>query len=308
MFKGRSLGRPPKVARISQTVETSSEPIQWAPEETDADSKREQVVLRMTDFNRPENTTRAYEGKTEEYYEYCDAVYPRDRGRYTLKPFRVYRFIFYQAMRPKKKRGGPPSKRQGNHFDHELYKQTMAAYEAWFDSPEEAPEEPDNPVGEATIALYKTVIRNIYRKQTAEQSLTLTWDQIWGLSCLNLHNLVKIRRPAADKRNYKEKFEDELSPYEIAEEFPKLEAFTWKKGEDNRLASALLRHRFCLLFSTNGILWSESLYRADLSDCRGLWTKKDTDVHKIYMLILQIPKGSSKQKNALSIVAVYLTN
>ena len=80
MFKGRSLGRPPKVARISQTVETSSEPIQWAPEETDADSKREQVVLRMTDFNRPENTTRAYEGKTEEYYEYCDAVYPRDRG------------------------------------------------------------------------------------------------------------------------------------------------------------------------------------------------------------------------------------
>ena len=79
MFKGRSLGRPPKVARILQTVETSSEPIQWAPEETDADSKREQVVLRMTDFNRPENTTRAYEGKTEEYYEYCDAVYPRDR-------------------------------------------------------------------------------------------------------------------------------------------------------------------------------------------------------------------------------------
>ena len=80
MFKGRSLGRPPKVACILQTVETSSEPIQWAPEETDADSKHEQVVLRMTDFNRPENTTHAYEGKTEEYYEYCDAVYPRDCG------------------------------------------------------------------------------------------------------------------------------------------------------------------------------------------------------------------------------------
>ena len=60
-----------------------------------------------------------------------------------LNLFCVYRFIFYQAMHPKKKHRGPPSKGQGNHFDHELYKQTMAAYEAWFDSPEEAPEEPD---------------------------------------------------------------------------------------------------------------------------------------------------------------------
>ena len=69
MFKGRSLGRPPKVACTSQTLEPSSqEPIQWAPEETDADSRCKQVVLQMTDFYCPEITTCAYEGKMEEYY------------------------------------------------------------------------------------------------------------------------------------------------------------------------------------------------------------------------------------------------
>ena len=119
----------------------------------------------------------------------------------------------------------------------------MAKYEAWFKNADNSPPvEPDNPVGEATIALYKTVLRNIYRKQTAERSQDLTWDQIWTLPSINLHNLVKIRRPAADKRNYKEKFEDDLSPYEVAEEFPRLEDYTWKKGEDNQTVAAWLRH------------------------------------------------------------------
>ena len=303
MLRGRKLGRPSlKAASASSGIQQCSDPpIQWAPVETEADSKREQVVLRLTDWNRPENTMQAYDGKTEEYYEYCDVLYPHKRNRYILNPTYVYRFIFYQAMRPKKKRGRRPSKRIGGHFDLELYKETMAKYEAWFENADNSPPvEPDNPVGEATIALYKTVLRNIYRKQTAERSQDLTWDQIWTLPSINLHNLVKIRRPAADKRNYKEKFEDDLSPYEVAEEFPRLEDYTWKKGEDNRTAAAWLRHRFCLLFSTNGILRAESLYNAELSDCRGLWTKKDTDVHKIYMFILQIPKGTLNGKYTLS--------
>ena len=95
----------------------------------------------------------------------------------------------------------------------------------------------------------------------------------------------------ADKRAYKEKFEGDISPYEMAEEFPKMDEVTWRKGDNNKAAAAWLRHRFCLLFSTNGILRCEALYNANLSECRGLWVKKSTDVHKVYMLLMQIPDG-----------------
>ena len=58
-----------------------------------------------------------------------------------------------------------------------------------------------------------------------------------------------------------------------------------------RSAYAYLRHRFCLLFSTSGILRCESLYKAELSDFLGLSYKQETDVHKFYMMIMQISTG-----------------
>ena len=38
-------------------------------------------------------------------------------------------------------------------------------------------------------------------------------------------------------------------------------------------------------------------FRADLSDFVGLWTKLVTDVHPIYILILQIAQGMLSKKN-----------
>ena len=299
MLRGRKLGRHASNRNsISPGLEPPPDaPIVWAPLEDEGDSLREQAVLQMTDHNRPENTNRAYKGKMEEYYEYCRLVYPHVRNPYILNSTYVYRFIFYQAMRPKKKRGGKPSNRAGQFFDLDLYMETMHKYESWFQSPNVVPEEPENPVGEATIALYKTVIRSIYMEQTAKRSQSRTWDQIWTLPLLNLHNLVKIRRPAADKRNFKEKFDTDFAPYEIAEEFPKIEATTWSKCKCKQSTVAWMRHHFCLLFSTNGILRCESLFRADLSDFVGLWTKLVTDVHPIYILILQIAQGMLSKKN-----------
>ena len=294
MLRGRKLGRPRhNEGRSLPSLEDQDEgAIVWGPEDNEADSQREQAVLTMTEHNRPENTKRAYNSKIEEYYEYCRLLYPHDRNKYILKPSYVYRFIFYQAMRPKKKRGGKPSQRSGEKFDLDLFNQTMAKYSSWLHTQSAFPEEPDDPVGESTIALYKTVIRTIYMEQVAQRVQAQTWDQIWTLGLRNIHNLVKIRRPAADKRNFKEKFDSEFAPYEIAEEFPTIESMIWSKCKCNRSAAAWMRHRFCLLFSTNGILRCESLFRADLSDFVGLWWKSYTDVHPIYILILQIAQGT----------------
>ena len=292
--RGRPSHNPDELSAVVDQPHDAR--IVWAPDEDEGDSLREQAVLRMTDYNRPENTTKAYDSKKEEFYEYCRAVYPHDRNSHILKAVNVHRFIFYQAMRPKKKRGGKPSQRGNQHFDLDLYKETMAKYERWFERMDEPPEEPDNPVGEATIALYKTVIRSIYSEQVARRIQCRTWDQVWTLPLLNLHNLVKVRRVASDKRNFKEKFGSDFAPYEIAEEFPTIEASTWSKCKCNRSTAAWIRHRFCLLFSTNGILRCESLFRADLSDFVGLWTKLVTDVHPIYILILQIAQGTLNKK------------
>ena len=140
------------------------------------------------------------------------------------------------------------------------------------------------------------MICSIYSEQVARRIQCQTWDQVWTLPLLNLHNLVKVRRVASDKRNFKEKFGSDFAPYEIAEEFPTIEASTWSKCKCNRSTAAWIRHRFCLLFSTNGILRCESLFRADLSDFVGLWTKLVTDVHPIYILILQIAQGTLNKK------------
>ena len=174
----------------------------------------------------------------------------------------------------------------------------MADNSDWLADPHVAPLEPEDPVGEATISLYKTVIHTIYVEQTAKRIQSRTWDQVWTLPLQNLHNLVEIRQATAAKCNYKEKFDQDFAPYEIAEEFPTIEQQMWNKCKCNRSTAAWIRHRFCLLFSTNGILRCESLFKADLSDFVGLWTKATTDVHPIYIMIMQIAQG--KQPRSLS--------
>jgi hypothetical protein len=74
------------------------------------------------------------------------------------------------------------------------------------------------------------------------------------------------------------------------------EAMWWKKGDLNTwLACAWLWHHFCLLYTTSGILWCESLYRAELSDFLGLVIKKPKEVHPLYLMISQIPQSKSSK-------------
>jgi hypothetical protein len=88
--------------------------------------------------------------------------------------------------------------------------------------------------------------------------------------------------------------DQDLAPYQIAEEFPWIEAAFCKRGANClRSAYAWLRHWFHVIFSNSGILCCESPYKAELHDFLGLHMKKSTDVHSLYLLTMQILTGET---------------
>ena len=63
-------------------------------------------------------------------------------------------------------------------------------------------------------------------------------------------------------------------------------------GRSWRQTVANLRHRYCLLFLTSGVLRCESLHKADLSDHLAFYLpQREQDIHPMLMLIMQIPEG-----------------
>jgi hypothetical protein len=292
-----SAGLPSAALQTQQLVGGE----EWVPRRLVDDTRGiEQAVLRMTHVGRPKNTMKAYDGKVTEYYEYCESLYSHHRYAYSLDDTKVYKFIFYQAMRPQKKRGGLGVLREK--FDRAAYDNVMAVYEDWFDDTSLPPPEPDKPVGERCIAQYKTVIKWIYKDQVAQRVCSITWAQIWTLPLENLHGLVKVRRPSIDKRNYVEKVDQDFAPYQCVEQFPDIEKELWTRGSGSiRSAFAWLRHRFCLLFTTKGILRCESLQKAELSDFLGLRMKPlQRDVHPLYVMIMGMPTGKFRPLSRFS--------
>ncbi|KAG7364177.1 centromere DNA-binding like protein [Nitzschia inconspicua] len=68
--------------------------------------------------------------------------------------------------------------------------------------------------------------------------------------------------------------------------------WTDSNGRSWRQTVANLRHRYCLLFLTSGILRCESLTKADLSDHFSFYLpQRDQDIHPMLLLIMQIAEG-----------------
>ena len=172
----------------------------------------------------------------------------------------------------------------------------MEKYSIWRNDPSLEPPYPDNPVGEATIAMYKTVLRRLHDYQDSSGYTGMHWSLIWNGRLKRVHNLVKKRASSFKKKHYVEKVDHEFAPYQVVDEYNKIESEIWCRGHGSmRSANAWLRHRFCLLFSTNGVLRCESLFKAELSDFLGMHIRKDTDVHPIYLMIQQISTGKYKK-------------
>lgn len=88
--------------------------------------------------------------------------------------------------------------------------------------------------------------------------------------------LVSNRKKIEAKKNYKEKWSHELSPFGLVDEVTNIAEHLFKKNcNSGAFCQSSIRDMFTFLFSHNGILRGESLFRAELSDICSLWLKDE---------------------------------
>ena len=287
--RGRPRLNQPKPSELLPPVEEETGVVYGAPRQS---AHLKAAVDKLLEATQPINTKLAYDKRKEEYKAFVDACHPDDEFRHVINPDYVYDFVFYQVMRGKRKRGGRRS-RVNQIFDLDDYNDVMQRYVMYRQNRRLLPPEPTDPVGPSTVAMYKTVIRHMWKEQLSKRLHSWQFSEVWSMELENLHTLIKRRRCAVNKRLYKEKVDHDFAPYHAAEQFGEIEAETWRRGHGCiRSGFAWIRHRFCLLFTTSGILRCESLYKAELSDFLGITVKKETDVHPVYIMILQIATGT----------------
>jgi Centromere DNA-binding protein complex CBF3 subunit, domain 2 len=256
-------------------------------------------VLQLREDCRPANTARTQDPKVLEYFGFCDVHYSHDPYKYVLESNKVYRFMWYQSFREQRKRGGTKGERaaraSGHYFDSAEYDTIMAGFMNGPHSLLSCPE-PNMPIGACTFEAYKAIFRKIYKVQIAKKINSTPWDQIWPMCFDELYRHVKERVPLKKKANYAEKIDGEFAPYMIVDHYNDIEGLMWSdaNAKGARSLCCALRHRYCMLHLTSGILRCESLYRAELSDFLGIYIpKQDTDVHQPYVMVNQIGIGKT---------------
>ncbi|KAG7347926.1 centromere DNA-binding like protein [Nitzschia inconspicua] len=285
-------GAPPTLATPANNV-----PQIQNPAALNLETALQQFVIDLREDGEPENTKKAYLPKLKEWFQYCDHVYPTDPYKYNMNFDKIYLFMFFQTFRQQKKRGGNRQLQQQDiYFDAEAYDNLMRPFAGLSLGQrllENAPHV-ENPISESQFATYKAALRRIYNAQINNNVNSLHWDHVWLPALKELQRLVKSRKVIIKRLQHQEKVTGEFSPYAMVGHYNDIEDMLWtdSNGRSWRQTVANLRHRYCLLFLTSGILRCESLIQADLSDHLSFYLpQRDQDIHPMLLLIMQIPEG-----------------
>lgn len=246
-----------------------------------------QTVHLLTHQHEPANTRAAYEPKVKEYREFCDhrfAHLPAD-SKYTVTSEKLYRFLFYQAFRKKRKK-----RKRNSFFDKDEYEDIMSKY-ASITSVEEVHLE--NPVEWSTVNTYHAAVKRIWDEQVSRGVNIHSWDHVHTQDVTKVLDWVKNRKHRIRKENYTEKLDHELAPYKVVEDVGKIEEEMWNRGQVASIRNSLswLRNRMCFLFSFAGILRCESMFHAELSDMLHTEINKNSDPSTLLVCILQLAFG-----------------
>ena len=76
------------------------------PNDMNATFQMQRAVVELNESFRPTNTSKAHQPKVAEFFQFCEDVYSMDPYKFHLTFEKVYRFMYYQAFRPLKARGG----------------------------------------------------------------------------------------------------------------------------------------------------------------------------------------------------------
>ena len=277
------------------------------PNEMEFNNICQEFMYHLREDKQPENTKKTYIPKVKEFVEFLQYQYGNQPFPLNLTADKIYRFFFFLTFREQKKRGGRNPESSG--FDAVAYEEVMKQFRDrqaagninYLDVCEDY-KEPENPVSFQIFVQYKAVVRRIYQLQLARGAISFHWDQLWLPDTTALYRHVQQRQPEVDKSNYKEKINAEFSPYLIVEQYPLIEQELWNDSNKSgyREVCTNLRHRMCMLYLTSGILRCESLHRAELSDflCFNV-PKRDQDIHRMFIMLNQIPKGKTNKGRIL---------
>jgi hypothetical protein len=124
---------------------------------------------------------------------------------------------------------------------------------------------------------------------------------------MRLLKLVETRKKRIAKSSYKEKYDQELSPYEIANQSLRISDWLLNHQSHNPIKSQaslrdrfhLLIYRFTFLMSNFGILRGESLFKAELSDLTSIELVNEGTIHKCTVLVMRIAIGKTNELKTL---------
>jgi len=253
------------------------------------------AVLELTNVTRPPNTVLAIQPKLDEFSEFCYAYFASTSYPVHVTYKKVYMFMFYQAFREKKSKRGRWRSGQPR-FDKAACQELFGPYHQNSQlalNVEEFPL-PHQPIGYSTFKQYRMAIKTLYDEQVQTNMQSTPWDHIWQKSLKVLEKHVRDRLVMVNRAQHKEKYNHSFAPYGMVEDYPKMESVMFENADSShpRSLCTALRHRYCLLHLTSGILRCESLYRAELSDFFCLTHPKVTrDVHQPLLMISQISVG-----------------
>jgi hypothetical protein len=70
----------------------------WSPNNVALNAVLAHGVAAADENVTPGNTLKQQDPKVEEYFQFCDLVYPNDRYKYILNQEKIYRFMWYQSF------------------------------------------------------------------------------------------------------------------------------------------------------------------------------------------------------------------
>ena len=238
------------------------------PNDVNATIQMQRAVVELNELFRPTNTSKAHQPKVAEFFEYCEVMYKTDPYKYHLSFEKIYRFMYYQAFRPLKPRGG---KRKYNNGVHPVHKVTKRRSRPLIVDEEEAldevieeeelslhferaiydevmthftgdpspsgssttaplPVQALKPISWSTFDQYKQVLRKIHREQQLAGANSLVWEQIWKSPLDDLAKQVKGRVAHVRRSTYQEKFSAAFSSYATVERYNDIEEALWEES------------------------------------------------------------------------------
>jgi hypothetical protein len=255
----------------------------------------------FTEESRKTTTKLAYNGRIQEYKEFCAYKYRNDEPAVAeqVTHEKAYDFMFDVALIKNRNTKGVKAKMrhmEGHSvFDFGAYEHTMKVHKDFYDKKRPISQfpEPTKPLGFDSFNTYRSALWNVHQRQVDKQLNGTPWEMIWKDKCRVLEKHVKLRRERVRKNNYEEKLDAQFLPYTLVKEIGNIEVSLFNASREGGVDSALGygRHRALFLQTKSGILRGESVFKAELSDFLGLKVHHAKDHHEIFVLVMQIATG-----------------